>query len=617
MRRLEARVSFTIVRESWLLRHIVNSRWFVLADMILILLSGAIWLTGPEIGPWVILIALVPWGIRLISGRLPFQRTPLDGLVAVFLITAWVGYWAAYDRTTAWTKVWFIVLAVILYYALSAQPELNRAWISFLFFGIGVGVCLYFFLTHDFLAIPRKLEIVNRIGIWIMSIRPQFGWIPIHPNYVAGIAAVTVPFVFYPIGQWRNSRGRFPLWLAFLVLAGLIVAGITLVMATSRGVLLAVLGGLGAWFLWKLFENVRLGFWKRKKAYFPIALLLYLCAVTAFLYLGPAQPAGAVSGTSHYANGSRAELVSRSLYLVQDFPLTGGGLGSFPGLFSQYILNIPFYYLPNSHNLFLDVAIEQGVGGGLSFLFLYIAALWSVSGSIGVERGDKGFQWIVVFSLLVAMIHGMVDNYLYNGAGTVLALSLVGLSMNQRRGGEVPVGSSPGVGRVFAPAALLLAVLFILLRPIQSMWHANLGAVQLAKLELDGFPRSEWAESVPGLEAAEASLRTALRFDPLNRTANHRLGLISMLHGDFESAADYLEAAREQSPGHRGIVKSLGYCYVWLAEFDKARMLLSEISEAQGELNVYVWWWDVRGRQDLSANAGQLVSQWNGDVQQP
>jgi lipopolysaccharide biosynthesis regulator YciM len=100
----------------------------------------------------------------------------------------------------------------------------------------------------------------------------------------------------------------------------------------------------------------------------------------------------------------------------------------------------------------------------------------------------------------------------------------------------------------------------------------------------------------------------ALQADPTNRTANHRLGIISMLDEDFQSAAMYLERAHQKAPNHRGINKSLGYCYVWLGDMEKAELLLSKIPEATRELDVYVWWWDEQGRPDLSMQASLIVS---------
>jgi hypothetical protein len=232
-----------------LLRQFADSHTFALADFVLVLISGAVWMVQPEWGLWIILVALLPWVARLVSGGFPFQRSSLDWLIAIFLITAWIGYWASYDRTTAWSKIWFVVLGVLVFYALSAQPRQNRVGISNILFAMGVGVSIYYLLTHDFAAAPRKLEFVNALGLGIMSVRPQMGWTPIHPNYVAGIIALTVPFVLYTIWEGLQSRERFSVPQVLLIVTGLAVAGIALLMATSRGVFLAMASGAGAVFL--------------------------------------------------------------------------------------------------------------------------------------------------------------------------------------------------------------------------------------------------------------------------------------------------------------------------------------------------------------------------------
>ena len=91
--------------------------------------------------------------------------------------------------------------------------------------------------------------------------------------------------------------------------------------------------------------------------------------------------------------------------------------------------------------------------------------------------------------------------------------------------------------------------------------------------------------------------------------------MIAMLRQDFAAASTNLEMAYKEAPGHRGIIKSLGYCYIWLGELDKAQLLLQEIPEARHELDNYVWWWDTQGRHDLSINAAQFVSRLNTQPQ--
>jgi lipopolysaccharide biosynthesis regulator YciM len=147
------------------------------------------------------------------------------------------------------------------------------------------------------------------------------------------------------------------------------------------------------------------------------------------------------------------------------------------------------------------------------------------------------------------------------------------------------------------------------LHKVRPLWYANLGAVQMSQVELKDFPTGQWATSqiVPSLEQADTTLQSVLHSEPRNQTANYRLGLISMLRQDFRAAAVNLETAYQEAPNHRGVIKSLGYCYVWLGELEKAQTLLDQIPEAQHEMEVYIWWWETQGRPDLSERASLMI----------
>lgn len=591
------------------MREVVKSQWFALVDFLLVFVGGAIWIFKPEFGLWSILIALLPWVLRIISGDFPFRLTSFDWLIAVFLATAWVGYWASYDGTAAWSKVWLIVVAVLLYYSLASQPQENLVWVSGVFFCLGVGVSIYFFLTHDFVSLPRKLKFVNDIGLWIMAVRPQLSWTPIHPNYIAGVIAITVPFVFYP--AWKLSKNIKAIIILFygLVAIGLGLSLFAFVMATSRGVVMAVVSAGGVWLLWKVFHsrwsNLRFG----SEAVFPSLILLYLLVIIIFLYLGPARSGSNVAGQDQFGSDSRSVLFSRSVYFLKDFPFTGGGLGSFPGLFSQYVLNIPFYSLPNAHNVFLDVFIEQGLFGGLAYLLMYMGGIWMATRAVAKMQSVEMqiFGWLGLFALVIAFVHGMVDDYLYYKDGAMLSLFLVGIGSNMSDETSKP---NTTIILLFAIAVLFFGPL-LNLNMIRSSWYANIGAVEMAKVELMDFPVNKWvgAKHVPELTTAETSLLSSLQFDPHNQTANYRLGLISLARQDFPSARDYLLEAYHQSPRHRGIIKSLGYCYVWLGDMENARLFLKNIPEAKIELDAYVGWWGTQGRGDLSGNAAVMSSE--------
>lgn len=598
---------------SW--RATVKSPAFALAELSIIVVCGAALCLFPQIGAWAIVVALIPSGFRFSVGEPLIRRTHLDPLLAVYMLFAAVGSWAAYDASGALHKFLAIAAGVILYYALSSQPQRNKVWVAGLFFSGGIVAALYFFLTYDFITYPRKIELVNQIGRLIMLARPDFGWRAIHPNYIAGISAIASLFGFHLLLR-RNEKSRTSSTTTRLVLFGLVFLASTIIMATSRGVLMAITAVVLVWLLWIGVRFSASKFSRINVSIFPIVVLVFLAAVVILLYSGPARSGEGVSDSYYFGNGSRSELFERSLYLVADFPMIGAGLGSFPGLYSHYLLGIPNYNVPNSHNLFLDVFIELGMVGGVAFLWMYLSSIRRLSRNItsANTRDDKLLQWVVLSALILAVVHGMVDDYLFQGSGAILSVALLGIVPGQSRvpqnsQGANHLGSAEIIMLAVAGAAML-ALLVIYQNSIRSVWFSNLGAVQMAKVELAGFPTNQWAEAsiVEKLQDAETTFLASVEADPSNRTANHRLGLISMLRRDFPSAEAYLEAARVKSPGHRGIVKSLGYCKTWLGDFESARALLSQIPEASDELSVYTWWWEMQGYSLLSANASALAS---------
>lgn len=594
-------------------RAIINSPRFALVELLIVAISGAALCLTPRIGAWAVAASLFPWGFKFAVGAPLFRRARVDLLIAVFTLTAFTGLWASYNRTDALYKLYFLLIGLALYFALRSQPKDNWIWVSLIFFGIGVGIAGYFFLTHDFVAVPRRVEIVNVVGRWIMWLRPELGLRAMHPNYVAGFAAIGAPFGFYLLLE-GNSRFFRASRIRWLIVIGLLLILSAIVMTTSRGILMAIVAAIGLGILWRIARMVSGRLTVGKEAVFPILMLAYLAAIVFFLYQGPAQlPEG---DTGYYGNGSRGELVSRSIYLVADFPITGGGLASFPGLYSQYILNIPYYQLLNSHNLFLDVFIEQGLFGGFAYLMLYVVGVWQASQNIVSTKSPRElfFNLAALCALVIAVIHGTVDDYLYNGSGALFSLALVGLASNTS-GIQAVTQSAVRLKRMntvaFGGVVVVLAILVVGYRSaLKSFWYSNLGAVQMAQVELNGFPADQWADSsiVESLQDAKTSLLIAVQADPSNRTANHRLGLISMLERDFPSAEAYLSKAYQDAPRHRGIIKSLGFCKAWLGDFEGAKILLSQIPEASDELDVYTWWWETHGQLKLSENASTLAS---------
>lgn len=566
----------------------------------------------PRFGIAFSMIAFLPWVLRFLAGHLPFQRTPFDWLIAIFLATAWVSYWASYDASAAGTKFWLIVSAVLLYYALSAQPKQNLVFLSLLSFCFALVLSFYFCLTYDFAGSG------GRFAIWWTNHRPHVDWPAIQPDYVSGLILISTILAFYWL--WNTSKKSFgsaAVVIQLFLLLGMGMVALVFALTLSRAVAVIGLSVLGLWIIWRV--STWLGSNVRVRAVFPVLVLSYLVVLITFSYLGQAS---AVPGStqSNYGRNSRAELLGRGAYFLVDYPITGAGLASFPGLYSQYMLVVPYFYFTNSHNLFLDVAIEQGVTAGSIFIVLYLGSVLLVCQAIANDPPNelRLVRWLGLFALFVTIVHGFFYDYLYNGTGTALLFYPLGMAMtgivNRTSSAEQAFQQPKIVSswyRVMIGSLLaVIAVLALNLNKIIPLWYANLGAVQMSQVELKDFPANEWATSaiVPRLELAHTTLQSALQYDPQNQTANYRLGLISILRQDFKTAAANLETAYQEAPNHRGIIKSLGYCYVWLGDMDKAQKLLDRIPEAQHEMKVYIWWWGTQGRPDLSERASLMIS---------
>lgn len=604
-------------------------RWLEFLSLAWVSIASLWWLTygGPAWLP--ILIALAAIGLGASAGRFPFRRTPFGLLLLLFGLTALVGVWAAYDRSAAWEKFWVLALAILVYDALAGQPRQNVWLVSGLLSLWAILISLNFWLVNDWQALPADFRLITRLGLAWMAVRPAAPGQALAPNLTAGILAGLFPFTLaLGLAAWHSRREFKNLWLAVagsVASAGLLL--LTLFMTSSRGAWLALAAGLGGWLFWGVGEKVLARQPGRQKLLLATGggvLLIFLFGlifalpggVMHLLALAPGLPTGQ----------SRLGIDRWTLRLIGDFPFTGGGLGAFAGLFSHYMLVIPHVMFTYGHNLYLDVALEQGLVGLALLLALGVgsAMLLFRSPAPGEEPAShKLLRQAALVSLLIAGLHGMVDDPFYGGQGTPFLWVIPGIAAllhpQVRSLGEIlPQGSGRGAGRRAMRVALGAAGVLLMLgvaaalvaapRRLVAGWLANRGAVELARVQLSDFPSTEWDRPADAWQLALAQVwfEQALSLDPSNRTANHRLGLIALQRKDFTAAIRYLEAALRQDPGHRGVLKNLGYAYVWAGEYEQAQPLLAQVMEAKQELRTYVWWWQSQGRPDLAQNAEQM-----------
>lgn len=603
-----------------------NSRWLALTDLFIAFTCALIWIVYPQIGWIPLVLAFIPWLIRMLQGVPPFRRTPFDFFLLIFLATSLLGVWTAYDRQAAGSLFWLIVSAIIIYYAIAGQPQVN-VWIL-----IGI-LCLISAMISGFVLLSytphyssSEQDLLKQLSqLWI-NVRPSLELQALHPNRGAGLIAFLVPFTL-ALGAygWMLKRPEI-IFVGFLFI---ILSVVGLLFTRSRGAVVALASAVGLWILWVVSRSLAQPLRMRQ---FVLFLLLVSVMIFSFFLVILTVPKGlwglleAMPGPSSI--GSRLEIASNTLDLFSDFLITGGGLNAFPGLYSQYILLIRVLLFQYSHNLFLDVGLSQGLFGLISLLSILIGTVLLILRRFllggKVKPTDDLLGWAVITSVMVMVIHGLVDNAIYAERGTPLLLVPAGLAvlLTQPAGKSITTPAIPqafiarfknwnGLIKSVVITVFLASFTILLLafnKQFSSAWYANLGAVHLARLELINWPHSDEAVELHSgdLLKIERYFIKSSELNPSNRTAWFYLGLLAFRNQNFESAIGYLENAYGLDHTHRGVRKSLGYSYTWKGRMDKALELLIHIPEAGYEMDIYATWWGNQGRKDLQEKSSEM-----------
>lgn len=605
------------------MRRLVYSHWFALGELGLVSICGTIWYLFPDTGGRLVWIALLPWLARLSTRQVPFCRTKLDIFFLLFLITAGIGVLAAYHREAAWAKFWILAGAVLIYYALANQPRENVGVIRTAVGALGVIIASYFLLTTDWINLRSDLAIIDRLGLGLAGIHIDTNLPVIPSNFAGGILAVILPVNIVLV--WSTWSFKSIIWKFLTMLAAVIVlAG--LFMSSSRGAWLACLTGLALWGLWRgsryLARLTDLAVDKISLAVILVVLVAFstwLISDTGRLVELSNRLPGLPSG------GSRMELAQSTIKLIEDYPITGGGLRAFGGNYSRYIMLSPYFLFAYSHNFYLDVFFEQGLAGGGVVIALFGISAWMLLRIIRQRTyrdQDVLLAEASLTAIIILLLHGFIDDPFYGDTGTPWLFLMPGIAAMLSHGGfsfqktrRVPAQQSPArkervwffCGGIFILILLSTALLFG--RSLKAAWYANLGALGTAHWELRNWPAENLNDLQEVVVPADVlqGLEVAVRSNPLNRTAHHRLGLALMGKRDFRSARDELAIAFRIDPEHRGVRKAFGYALVWADELEEALPLLRDIPEAEYELDAYQYWWRAHDRRDLAWQSHQMA----------
>lgn len=531
------------------------------------------------------LIAL-PWLVRWARRGYLTARTPLDGPIGLYLLTAAIGLWPSVDPAFSLDRFLGMIAGVALYYGLvnwagldhGFGPRMARIWVLVrLLLAGGTALAVFAFLQTDWSVQPVSrynaiFQPVYNVLVDLPRIVPKGVNVSVIAGTLIMVAPIGVCLLLAPLNRvWKPLLSGSQLLIISYVILG-----------WSRGDMLALALTL---LILPAFVNRR---WR--------SLLLGL--LTLFLVTVIVLWAGTHFGLFSFPipdflyrlRPSRWQVWTRAIYMIRDYPFTGVGLDTFRIIAQN---NYPYFdhaydQTEHAHNLFLQAGVDQGALGIIAVLWMvvafYLAALranrmarsWlaehgpPIAGSQSNNQSSiMNYQLSIINYQRLAtglaagftafLIGSLFDNGVASGARMALVIwAVLGLTMAvvralsselqaQSPGQEILAARRKAVGirvlgsKSFVAAAIAVAsVLAIAGYPtVAGAFYNNLGNVYRDRgLYAQGLSDSDRAYYG---QKALACLERAIQVDPCNGLAHRNLGILYYKAANWEEVGDRIE----------------------------------------------------------------------------
>jgi putative inorganic carbon (hco3(-)) transporter len=395
--------------------------WLAAGFTVAVLAAAAVLVFSTALPTWMAsaatLFMVLAFLARGVATRHLLGHTPADLPLLALLLLLPVGLWASPDPGITYPRTDALVASAALFWVVAAQHD--RFWLRHSGWALlagGAALALVVFTATPF---PAKLPIAQ-IDISALQGRLQTPFLrpdEFNPNLTGHVMALLLaPAVALALkGSSRSQR------VAALLVSVLLAA--LLVLSQSRGALLASLVAIPV-------VTVAIN-WRWLWLWGPLGLL----GLGAALAIGPSLDAAALAVDAGSVNTlqGRAELWSRALYLMQDFPFTGVGLGMPEPVIK--LLYPTFLTGPDSvwfhvHNTYLQVGSEMGVPGLIAFLALLLTVAAVLVRQVRRARRAGVYQGLSVGLLgswSVFVVHSLVDTPTFSPIIGVSFFVLLGL----------------------------------------------------------------------------------------------------------------------------------------------------------------------------------------------
>ena len=358
--------------------------------------------------PLVVLFGAAFWLIRWLATGKVSIRTPVDWGNLLLLLMAVVSSLVTSLPERTIPQVLRLLLGVIFFYAVVNWSHSNRRinlLISILAL-TGLALSLFALVSVEWVVLKLPL-IPYQIYYWFPLIVSD----TINPNVMAGTLLLFAPIVgaVAVFNRWRSLEVREKKVAYLLSWLSLILIALILLLTASRGAWIAVIAAAAILFALRW----TWGFLVFAAVVGIAVLLPYVIEPFDLLRIAlENQTLGSMAG--------REEVWLRAIYLVEDFPFTGVGMGTFSDIAAILypLIIVSPEKSTHAHNLFLQVAVDLGIPGliaWISVLLVVLIVAWRLYRT-GRRTNDP---WVAglgagYFCTTAALVlHGLVDSVVW------------------------------------------------------------------------------------------------------------------------------------------------------------------------------------------------------------
>ena len=319
------------------------------------IVAGAIGISivFPRLLLYAVVVTALFWVLRWLGFGYPSIRTPNDWTVVVLVVMAAVTIWATALPDTTRPQVYRLLLGIGFYYAImnwtDSQLKLRLLIAALSLTGLFLSIFGLFSVQWTTNKIPFMPDFIyNYIPTLVSDL--------IHRNVLAGTLVLIIPIpIALLIYSWHEIKKIEKIIFTISTITMIVI----LILSQSRagwmafGLSMAILALMG-------------GKWTRL-----LLLMGIFIGIIAIFFVGIAPFLNAVIASNSIGGiEGRIETWSRALYMVQDFPFTGVGMGSYMTVADTLY---PFTRLghgtvDHAHNLFFQLGVDLGIPGLIGWL---------------------------------------------------------------------------------------------------------------------------------------------------------------------------------------------------------------------------------------------------------